>query len=100
MPLDLLAYCLLTSGHHLIKQYDYHKIEARNYHSSAIVDRYSNSISTCNKLLQKPVLVKIAHILDIKVNVLTRELRSGESIMEIAEEYDATKSEIKEIKKF
>ena len=48
---------------------------------------------------KKPVLVKIAHILDIKVNVLTRELRSGESIMEIAEEYDATKSEIKEIKK-
>lgn len=47
----------------------------------------------------KPVVVKIAHILDISVNVLERELRKGESIMEIAEDYNATKSEIKEIKK-
>ena len=48
---------------------------------------------------KKPVIVKIAHILDISVNVLERELRKGESIMEIAEEFNATKSEIKEIKK-
>jgi len=48
---------------------------------------------------KRPVIVKIAHILDIKVNVLENELKEGDSIMEIAKEFNATKSEIKEIKK-
>lgn len=48
---------------------------------------------------KQPVLNKIAAILDIRVDVLKGELRKGESIMEIAKEFDATKSEIKQIKK-
>ncbi len=68
---------------------------------TAAISMFAIPVASASSLphLKAPTLNKIAMILDIRVNVLKSELRQGNSVMEIAEDHNATKSEIKQVKK-